>query len=85
MRQKRLTQTEIAEKTGFHKPNISEWLSGKVIPRLDTALYISKTCNVPIDIFTSPAVQQAIFGKIYLKHDVDFDKRKRKKVSDDDE
>ena len=76
---KKLTQAEIAEKTGFYKSNISEWLSGKVIPRLDTAIYISKKCNVPVDIFTSRAVQQAIFGKVFLKHDVEFKRKKRKK------
>lgn len=68
MEKEKITQVELAEKSGIAKESISRYLTGVKIPRLSTAKHIADTCNVPIDIFTSKATQQIFFGKVFLKH-----------------
>lgn len=79
MEVRQITQAEIARKTGFCRSTISAWMSGQQVPRLDSAKYVSDTCGVPIDIFTSKAVQQIYFGRVYLKNDVSYKRKKRTK------
>ena len=77
MEVKKITQADIVRKTGFCRSTVSSWMSGHKIPRLDSAKYVSDQCGVPIDIFTSRAVQQLYFGKAYLKNDVSYRRKKR--------
>ena len=76
MSEKRITQVEIAEKSGIDKSTISRYLSGVKIPFLSTATHIAKVCDLPIEIFTSRAVQQKVFGKVFLKNDVSYKKKR---------
>lgn len=85
---KKIRQADIVHKTGFDRSQVSRWLQGISTPNLKTAIYISQQCGVPVDIFTSRAAQMLHFGKVFLKHDVTYEKQdysNRKKRKKDDE
>lgn len=47
----KLTQTQLAEKLGVFKQNISQYETGKRNPKLKRLKEIAEICNVPIDFF----------------------------------
>ena len=45
------TQQEIADELGVSQPMVSKWMSGKVIPRVDTIYKICEVIEVPYSEF----------------------------------
>jgi len=63
---KKINQNDIKEILGVSLATVSRYLSGKRRISLDTALKVSKTLNVPVDIFTNADIQLKYFGKSYI-------------------
>lgn len=63
----KITQVEMAKKSGVDKASISRYLNGVQVPTLKTAKAIADSCDVPIDIFIDPKVQEKYLKKVYLE------------------
>lgn len=44
-----MTQLELAERAGVSEPALSHWISGKRIPRLDSALSVALQLDITLD------------------------------------
>jgi transcriptional regulator with XRE-family HTH domain len=52
--------------SGVDKASISRYLNGVKMPNLKTAKHIADSCNVPIEIFVDPTIQEKYLKKVYL-------------------
>lgn len=50
LREKGLTQQQIADKSGFKKQNVNRMLKGNIDPRVSTFLKLTEACNIAVTI-----------------------------------
>lgn len=49
LKEKKITQAELARELGVHRQNIYQWLTGKTLPRPELIVKIASYFNVTVD------------------------------------
>lgn len=58
----KLTQTEVAARVGVSQGAVSDWESGKKIPRLPSALRLAAVLEIPVESWGEPLEHHAAEG-----------------------
>jgi predicted transcriptional regulator len=65
----KITQSKIKEVLQCETATVSRYLSGKRDIKLNQALKVKETLQVPVEIFVDPSLQIKYFGKSFIKND----------------
>jgi transcriptional regulator with XRE-family HTH domain len=71
IRDKKITQTKLAEITGIKQTAISRWVIGKFKPDIENLKKISKALNKPISYFLDDNVKEQLSDLELIKKDVE--------------
>ena len=58
-----LSQQGLADRLGVHQPTVAQWESGRVLPRVDTALRLAAALGTSVEALWAPDESPANVGR----------------------